>query len=712
MMKSLVLLFVLAMPCDGLLSRQGQRLKLNVNPIRRVVTMMQAMQKKIEAEGEKEAELFEKFMCYCKTGKGSLSTSIEAATAAIDALKSTVEETDSVLKQTKADLKTAQDNRAEAKASVAKATGIREKEAQAFAKESGEMKTNIKAMLKATAAVEKGMGGAFLQTSAASVLKRLSISMDISNTDREVLTAFLTETHGEDYAPASGEITGILKQMTDTMESDLASVIKEEKATIADFEALSEAKTKEIDVLTKAIETKTAQIGELGVKLVTAKEDLEDTKKSLGEDTIFMADLEKNCKTKEKESEMSQKLRAEELLAIADTIKILNDDDALELFKKTLPTPSLLQITTSSKTVRENALQVIERSRHSKHGDFRLNLISLALRGKKVSFTKVLAKIDEMVTLLKKEQQDDDAKKEYCEMIIDKTEDEIKELELSVSDLTKSIADSKEGIAALADEIAALEDGIATLDKQVKDATEQRKAEHAESVEVITSDNAAKELLEIAKNRLNKFYNPKMYKAPPKRELSEEERIAVNMGGTLAPTAAPGGIAGTGVGAFTQEELSFAQVSLRSRKAAPPPPPETAGAYTKKGEASTGVIQMMDLMIADLDKEVTETEVEEKEAQKEYEEFIKDSANKRASDAKSISDKEAAKTELEATLLKHQDEKKKTSKLAMMKHEFLADVHGDCDWLLKNFDMRKEARAGELDSLSKASAVLSGADYS
>merc|ERR1719199_763178 len=207
-------------------------------------------------------------------------------------------------------------------------------------------------------------------------------------------------------------------------------------------------------------------------------------------------------------------------------------------------------------------------------GDFRLNLIALALKGKKVSFDKVLTMIDDMVTLLKKEQVADDDKKEYCEKMIDETEDKVKELELSVKDLEKAVADGKETIATLTDEIAALEDGIKALDKQVAEATAQRKEEHADNTETLANDNTAKELIGFAKNRMNKFYNPKMYKAAPKRELSEEERIAVNMGGTLAPTAAPGGIAGTGVGALMQ--------------VAPPPPPETFGAYTKKGEESTG----------------------------------------------------------------------------------------------------------------------------
>jgi septal ring factor EnvC (AmiA/AmiB activator) len=626
-----------------------------------------------------------------------LEASIEGAKGKNEQLLSSIAETEATLKQAKADLKTAQEDRTAAKAAVAKATALREKEAAAFAKESGDLKTNIAALKKATAAIEKGMSGAaFLQTSAASVLKQLSITMDLSSVDREMLTAFLTQgqENAAGYAPQSGQIVGILQQMTATMEKALADVTAEEEASIKAFEGLVAAKTKEINALTKEIEVKTARIGELGVQLVTEKEDMDDTTKALKEDEQFLKDLEKDCETKDEEHAANKALRAQEQLALADTIKILNDDDALELFKKTLPTPSLLQVTASSRAVKSKALAVLEKN----SGDYRLNLISLALKGKKVSFAKVVGMIDDMVALLKKEQIDDDDKKEYCEKTIDTTEDKVKELELQVSDLSKAIADAKEGIATLKDEIEALADGIKALDKQVAEATEQRKEEHADSVEVLTSSNAAKELIGIAKNRMNKFYNPKLYKPPPKRVLTEEQRITVNMGGTLAPTAAPGGIAGTGVTALAQ--------------VAPPPPPETMGAYAKKGEESNGVIAMMDMLIADLDKEIQETEVNEKEGQKEYEQFMADSAKKRAADAKAIEDKEGAKADLEARLLKDEDEKTATMKEAMATHEYLAEVHGDCDWLLNNFENRKEARAGEVDALTKAKAVLSGADYS
>merc|ERR1719235_1456889 len=148
------------------------------------------------------------------------------------------------------------------------------------------------------------------------------------------------------------------------------------------------AKTKEINALTSAVESKTSLIGELGVQVVSQKEDLDDTTKALVEDEKFLKDLEKDCKTKDEEWATRCKIRAEEILAISDTIKILNDDDALELFKKTLPAPSLMQLKTSGRAMKLKALAVLQEAGNK--GDYRLNLISLALKGKKVSFDKVL----------------------------------------------------------------------------------------------------------------------------------------------------------------------------------------------------------------------------------------------------------------------------------------------------------------------------------
>merc|ERR1711957_536055 len=178
---------------------------------------------------------------------------------------------------------------------------------------------------------------------------------------------------------------------------------------------------------------------------------------------------------------------------------------------------------------------------------------------------------------------------------------------------------------------------------------------------------------------------------------SREQRIAVNEGSEAAPTVAPSGIAGTGI-------TAFAQVSVHNNNdVAPAPPPETWGAYQKKGGAQNGVIAMLDLLIADLDKETQTMTVDEKNAQSEYETFMSDSQAKRAQDSKSVADKEGMKADAEARLQKQEGEHTATT---------IKDLHLECDWLVSSFEARKEARAGEIDSLNKAKAVLSGADYS
>merc|ERR1719238_39532 len=568
--------------CTGAVA-EGEGANLAINPVRRVVSMLQMMQKKITAEGEAEKELYEKFMCWCKTGGSALAKSIADAEAKIPEVLKAIEEMEAQMVTLKEEVAQHKKDREAAKAAMAEATAVRKKEAAAFAKETAEAKANIAALEKAIAALSKGAYG-FLQTSTGAVLKRLVLSVDLGSADRDMLTSFLTEGEGDatEYAPQSGEIIGILKQMLDTMLSDLADATKAEEEAIKIYKELMAAKTKEVEAATKAIETKLARIAELGVEIVNAKEDVEDTVEALEEDKKFLADLEKNCAAKTKDWEYRSKMRAEEIVALSETIKILNDDDALELFKKTLPSPSFLQTQVTTNQVRGEALQAL--GSHSRR-DPRLDFIALALRGRKVSFAKVIGMIDEMIVLLGKEQATDD----------------------------------------------------------------ERKEENVEYTETMAADTAAEELLQLAKNRLNKFYNPKLYKPPPKRELSGEERIVVSMGGTAPPTAPPGGIAGTGVTVLAQRE-------------APPPPPETYGAYAKKGEESSGVIAMIDLLIKDLATEMTTITAEEENAQKDYAQLMADSAEKRAADSKLIEEKEGAKADTEAALQEMGEEKKSKSR--------------------------------------------------
>jgi chromosome segregation ATPase len=188
---------------------------------------------------------------------------------------------------------------------------------------------------------------------------------------------------------------------------------------------------------------------------------------------------------------------------------IINDDDALELFKKTLPSAasSFVQLQEGAASMRARALAALEGALGSICPDrTQIDLIGLALRGKK-GFEKVIGMIDTLVATLKREQVDDESKKDYCSVQFDSADDKKKGLERTVSDEEGEVAKAEEGIAALKEEIAALEAGIKALDDSVAEATKQRKEEHEDFAALMASDSAAKEILGFAKNRLNKFYN-------------------------------------------------------------------------------------------------------------------------------------------------------------------------------------------------------------
>merc|ERR1719262_2035854 len=556
------------------------------------------------------------------------------------------------------------------------------------------------------------MGDSFLQSSEALVVQRLVLSAPgVSGFDQEEVLGFL---QGKASSGSSGEIVGILEQMQENMEADLKEATEQENSALADFNGLLAAKNKEIASATSAIEDKTARVGTLAVDIVNAKNDLSDTQDALAEDSNFLIELKTTCAEQAKLYDQIKKMRAEEISAVGATVKILNDDDALDLFKKTLPSPgdSFLQVSTHSsgraraRLLIQNAAQENARVLGSNSaGMAEAQLVQLALRGKKVGFEKITKMMDDMVVLLGKEQDDDETEKEYCEAEFEKSEDQEGALKRKIKGLDTEISEGKDAISGLKDDIATLTQGIADLDKSVAEATETRKTESTKYTETKAANSAAVQLLGVAKNQLNKFYNPTLYKAPERRELTEEERIYVNSGGAdprdaEEAEAARTSIAGTGVTAMLQGRLG----------GPPPPPPMAVEAYKK--QESSGPMALIDRLTNDLKMEMQADDMEEKEAQKDYEETMKSSAAKRSTDSKTIVEKEEQKAEGEAMLQKaKQAHKGETAELAALQ-EYVSDLHGQCDFLIQNFDKRREARSNEIDAIQKAKAVLNGADYS
>merc|ERR1719264_2245970 len=188
--------------------------------------------------------MFDKFMCYCKTAGGDLEASIKTGKAKIISLEELLKTGKAEMEQLEADLKQHEASRAEAKEAMAAATALREKEAAAFAKFSEDSKTNLAALAKAIPAIESGMAGAFLQTTEANNLKRFTMEKaEISDETRQEVLAFLSG-KGE-YAPQSGQIVGILKQMEDEMAKALEDAETAEAEAIKAYDTLMAAKEKE-----------------------------------------------------------------------------------------------------------------------------------------------------------------------------------------------------------------------------------------------------------------------------------------------------------------------------------------------------------------------------------------------------------------------------------------------------------------------------------
>merc|ERR1712048_507969 len=173
----------------------------------------------------------------------------------------------------------------------------------------------------------------------------------LTHSERKAASAFIqspedyfdaSPTFKQSYAPQSGEIFGILRQMKETFEANLSDAQKEEMANQKAYEDLKAAKEAEIAAGQSQIDTKTQELADTDEKLAQAKEDIEDTRNSLAADEKFLMMLKEKCQMTDKEWEERQKTRQLEMEAVSKALAVLSGDDAHDLFTRTF-NPALLQ---------------------------------------------------------------------------------------------------------------------------------------------------------------------------------------------------------------------------------------------------------------------------------------------------------------------------------------------------------------------------------
>merc|ERR1719416_390878 len=465
-------------------------------------------------------------------------------------------------------------------------------------------------------------------------------------------------TFKQSYAPQSGEIFGILTQMLETFEANLAASQKEEAENQKAYEDLKAAKEAEIKAGQDQIDAKTQQLADTDEKKAQAETDLHDTKESLAADEKFLMMLKEKCQMTDKEWEERQKTRSDEMEAVSKALAVLSGDDAHDLFTRTF-NPSLVQSESKMHSERrEQASKLLSMAALKLHSP---RLSNLAYRVKLDAFTRVKKAIDEMVANLLKEKADEIKHKDFCVDEFNTNQVETERKEREKKDLIAKIETLALKIKELTEAIATLEKEIAEMQVQLKRAGEDRELQNKEYQQTVADQRATAKLLKSALIVMQDFYGKQ------------------------------------GASLVQQEPVG-------------PPPPPGFEEY-KNNAASGGVMGMMQQIILDAKNMGAEAIRAEEEAQKAYEDFVKDTNDSIEAKTKDIINKKDIKAKAEDEKVEAEKDKKAVLLELEQLSNYNAELHQSCDFVMKNFDLRQAARDEEVEALRQAKAILSGANF-
>lgn len=636
--------------------------------VKKVIKMMKDMITQLESEAAQDDEVMEKMQCWCTTNDAAKTKAIADAKSAIEQLTADIESYTSLGQQLKEDLEQLAKDVSENEMELAQATSIREKEHEEFVDAEKDQKMSIVGLTKAVEAIGKATGS-FTQV----VKEHLSENMNQKFLQQMAafhnmgLTSFL-QTGSTVKAPASSEVFGVLKQMKESFETSLKDSQTDEADAQKAFDDMKAAKDGELQSARDMIDSKSKQSAETVEKLAQAKADLEDTTKQLAADEKFLADLKERCGNMEEEFAARKKMRTEEIAAVSEALGILNSDEAHDQMNKSL---KFIQTSRGSSYSAARMKQMRTRTARLfleagiRLGSPRLSELAVATRGD--VFAKVKKAIDDMLTQLKQEQKDEMKHRDWCieelnsnERETDEGYDQQKALGVQHEELTLFLKN-------VGSEIAASKEQIYNTLLEMKHAGENRVAENKDFQETIADQKATQVILKKALTRLEAFYKKK------------------------AAAAA----------AFIQAHSN----SYESQA----PPPGFGGGYKKSG-AATGVLMMIEGIIKESERTEETATKDEQEAQAAYEGFVKESNNIVDALNQGIAEKTEAEAKADVEIARTKKDQEDNMVQLEELHNVATELHQSCDFTLKNYETRQNARAAEMEALSQGKMILSGAD--
>jgi len=671
-----------------------------------VVELMTELKERVIADGKLEEQSYDKYACWCEDTMGRKAKDIaneqEQITdlgALMVKLKSEIAAHGCEIEQLKKDIADNAESRREA-------TEVRDKEFQDYHNDKLESE-NCGGALEAAVKVLSGAGAkkGFLETTreaqllsvvagVRAVLTRPQASNGISQKDLDAVKRFVERPEDfmggrlaglsavqvannpfGDYAPQSTQIQGILKGMYDTFIADIEKANADEAEAQKSFEALMATKMKEAETLQATLDQQTADEAEKTKKLAESKGILDDTNSQLEADEAFFDETKSGCQTKAKEWAERTRMRTEELQGIAQAVQILSSPDAQKIFDSAHST-MFLQLSSKQKgagSEERSAAFAKLKGIAAKYKNLGLAQIAWMLKSGG-HFDKVLASIDQMVDMLRKEEQADIEHRDRCQASENKNANDMEDLQHAMEKAAAEITRLEGEASRLDGEIFTLETDIGSTKSNMEERLALRNTEEADFKQALMDDSDAVQLLEKAIESMREFYK--------------------------------------------RNKIDFALVAKKSHQEPkytenPDKAPETSwsgSSYGGQSEETSGVVAILEMVAEDLKGEMKVGRKDDANAQEMYmSEYhkMKDTLNAQMA-VKLAKEKELSDVNADKLDLEEEKDAKGVDKDA--EASLTQSIYQDCSWVASHFQSRRDSRKAEMEGLVEAKGYLAGVE--
>jgi len=648
--------------------------------IAEVVTSLKKMLTDSQDNWKKDKAAFEKFLTYCEDNTDKKTTSIQKATKSISLLSNSIEELQGSSGDLSVKVAALDADMAENKQARDDAEALREKENKAYEAEKTDLKEAMAQMdqaikilsdigadqtLSGSADHEKFMGKKNLLSIKTSVKQALiAASSFLEPAKKQQLTAFVQAPFTGTYSSQSGAIVGILKDMRDTFKSNLETATATEKASLKAHNKFMKNKKDEHDEMKKSYDEKQGTLGGNDGDLASNTKQLQETKKTKGEDEDFLDKLTVQCKDKSDLYQERKKFAMNEEVALTKAVSILDNDVAAEKFGAVDATKFLQLSSTKNPSSRAAVAELLQKAVKVQPSKRVAEVLMLLQAGN--PFSVVLKQIDNMIAMAEDEQEVDNEEKKWCEdtnkenkdNLSDKN-DELDTIEGDVTELKNAIEDPAKGLKF---QIKETEENLKTnLENQGKETTERRE-DNLEYQKDQHNMADAIETIEKASNVLTEYYE-----------------------------------------SLDNEQIGFIQTSKD-----PEPPKTFEGKYKGQNEQGKAVLKLLADLVKDTTKESYAAHEAEQKAQHDYEDSMESLTEAEAGLQESIVKLNKDLAGKEKDLESKYQEQTGAEKEKIAIERYIEKVKPGCTFILDNYDARKKSRSAEKKALEGAKSKLKG----